>query len=172
MLMKRYHDKEWGKPNHSDRIHFEFLVLEGAQAGLNWKTILHRREGYKEAFYSYDLDIISRMTESDIEKLLGNARIIRNRLKIRSAINNANRFIDVINEYGSFDNYIWGFTNGKVIDNKPKSLSLNPATSILSDKVSKNMKGRGFSFIGSTIIYAHLQAVGIVNDHLEGCPSR
>ena len=168
-LMQRYHDEEWGKPNHSDKVHFEFLILEGAQAGLSWKTIMNRREGYKKAFYGYDWDKVSRMTEKDLELLLKNPGIIRNRLKIKSAINNAKRFIEVQREFGSFDNYLWNFTDGQVINNHPKSLQEIPATSGLSDKISKDLKARGFTFAGSTIIYAHLQAVGIVNDHLAGC---
>jgi len=168
-LMKKYHDEEWGKPNHSDKVHFEFLILEGAQAGLSWKTILYRRKGYKKAFYDYDWDRVARMTEGDVERLLNDPGIIRNRLKIRSAINNAKRFIVVREEFGSFDNYLWSFTDGKVINNMPKSLKDLPATTELSDKISKDLKKRGFSFVGSTVIYAHLQAVGIVNDHLVGC---
>lgn len=168
-LMKRYHDEEWGKPNHSDRVHFEFLILEGAQAGLNWKTILHRRKGYKTAFYNYNWDKVARMTEKDIERLLKDPGIIRNRLKINSAINNAKRFIVIREEFGAFDKYLWHFTDGKVINNKPKALNDLPATTELSEKISKDLKTRGFSFVGSTVIYAHLQAVGIVNDHLVGC---
>lgn len=168
-LMKKYHDEEWGKPNHSDKVHFEFLILEGAQAGLSWKTILYRRKGYKEAFYDYDWDRVTRMTEVDVERLLNDPGIIRNRLKIRSAINNAKRFVGIREEFGSFDNYLWGFTDAKVINNMPKSLKELPATTELSDKISKDLKKRGFSFVGSTVIYAHLQAVGIVNDHLVGC---
>jgi DNA-3-methyladenine glycosylase I len=171
-LLKKYHDEEWGKINHSDKIHFEFLILEGAQAGLSWKTILYRRPGYNKAFFNYDWDRVARMTEGDVGRLLNDPGIIRNRLKIRSAINNANRFISVRNEFGSFDKYLWNFTNGRVIDNKPKSLKDIPATSGLSDIISKDLKSRGFSFVGSTVIYAHLQAVGIVNDHLVGCSSR
>jgi DNA-3-methyladenine glycosylase I len=167
--MKKYHDEEWGKPNHSDTVHFEFLILEGAQAGLSWKTILYRRQGYKKAFYNYDWDMVARMTEVDVERLLNDSGIIRNRLKIRSAINNAKRFIAVREEFGSFDNYLWSFTDGDVINNLPQSLKELPATTELSDKISKDLKKRGFSFVGSTVIYAHLQAVGIVNDHLAGC---
>ena len=168
-LMKKYHDEEWGKPNHSDRVHFEFLVLEGAQAGLSWTTILHRREGYKKAFYDFDWTRVAGMTDRDVLRLLENPGIIRNRLKIRSAINNARRFIEMTVEFGSFDHYLWSFTEGRVIDNRPKSLDDIPAKSELSDKISKDLKARGFTFVGSTIIYAHLQAVGIVNDHLVGC---
>jgi DNA-3-methyladenine glycosylase I len=168
-LMKKYHDEEWGKPNHSDRLHFEFLVLEGAQAGLSWATILRRREGYKKVFYNHDWNKVSRMTEGDVQRLLQDPCIIRNRLKIKSSINNAKRFTEITEEFGSFDSYLWRFTEGRVINNHPKSLTDIPAKSELSDKISKDLKARGFTFIGSTIIYAHLQAVGIVNDHLEGC---
>jgi DNA-3-methyladenine glycosylase I len=171
-LMKKYHDEEWGKPNHSDKVHFEFLILEGAQAGLSWKTILYRRKGYKKAFYNYDWDRVARMTEDDVEQLLKDPGIIRNRLKIKSAINNAKRLIGVREEFGSFDNYLWNFTGGKVINNMPQSLQELPATTELSDKISKDLKRHGFSFVGSTVVYAHLQAVGIVNDHLAGCSQK
>jgi len=171
-LMKNYHDEEWGKPNHSDIVHFEFLILEGAQAGLSWKTILNRRKGYQKAFDNYNWDKVARMTESDVDRLVKDPQIIRNRLKIRSAINNSKRFIEIRKEFGSFDNYLWGFTNRKVINNEPKSLKDIPATSELSDMISKDLKKRNFSFVGSTIVYAHLQAVGIVNDHLVGCRNK
>lgn len=167
--MQKYHDEEWGKPNHSDKVHFEFLILEGAQAGLSWKTILHRRKGYKKAFLDYDWEKVARMTEIDIQRLLKDPNIIRNKLKIRSAINNAKRFIEVREAFGSFDKYLWGFTDGRVINNQQKSLDEIPATTELSDTISKDLKMRGFSFIGSKVIYSHLQAVGIVNDHLAGC---
>jgi len=170
--MKNYHDEEWGKPNHSDIVHFEFLILEGAQAGLSWKTILNRRKGYQKAFDNYNWDKVARMTESDVDRLVKDPQIIRNRLKIRSAINNSKRFIEIRKEFGSFDNYLWGFTNRKVINNEPKSLKDIPATSELSDMISKDLKKRNFSFVGSTIVYAHLQAVGIVNDHLVGCRNK
>ena len=168
-LMRRYHDEEWGKPKHSDKVHFEFLILEGAQAGLSWKTILHRREGYRRAFCNYDWNQVARLTEDDVERLLKDPGIIRNRMKIKSAIANAKRFVEVVEEFGSFDKYLWRFSNGKVIDNSPTSLEELPPTSELSDRISEDLKSRGFSFVGSTIIYAHLQAVGIVNDHLVGC---
>ena len=168
-LMQKYHDEDWGKPNHSDRVHFEFLILEGAQAGLSWKTILHRRKGYKKAFLDYDWEKVASMTEMDVQRLLKDPNIIRNKLKIRSAINNAKRFIEVRDAFGSFDKYLWGFTGGRVINNQPKSLDEIPATTELSDTISKDLKMRGFSFVGSKVIYSHLQAVGIVNDHLAGC---
>ena len=155
-----------------DLIHFEFLILEGAQAGLSWKTILYRRTGYRKAFCNYDWDKVASMTGKDVERLLKDQGIIRNRLKIMSAINNAKRFIAVREEFGSFDKYLWNFTNGKVIDNKPKSLIHLPATTELSDRISKDLKIRGFRFVGSKVICAHLQAVGIVNDHLAGCNKR
>ncbi len=167
--MQRYHDEEWGKPKHSDKVHFEFLILEGAQAGLSWRTILNRREGYRRAFCDYDWNQVARMTEDDIERLVNDTGIIRNRAKIRSAVNNAKRFVEVVDEFGSFDNYLWRFTNGKIIDNSPKSLAELPSTTELSDKISKDLKARGFTFVGSTVVYAHLQAVGVVNDHLVGC---
>ena len=167
--MRRYHDEEWGKPKHSDKVHFEFLILEGAQAGLSWRTILNRREGYRRAFCNYDWNQVARMTEDDIERLANDTGIIRNRAKIRSAVNNARRFVEVVKEFGSFDNYLWRFTNGKIIDNSPKSLAELPSTTELSDRISKDLKARGFTFVGSTVVYAHLQAVGVVNDHLVGC---
>ncbi len=167
--MQRYHDEEWGKPKHSDKVHFEFLILEGAQAGLSWRTILNRREGYRRAFCDYDWNQVARMTEDDIERLVNDTGIIRNRAKIRSAVNNAKRFVEVVDEFGSFDNYLWRFTNGKIIDNSPKSLAELPSTTELSDRISKDLKARGFTFVGSTVVYAHLQAVGVVNDHLVGC---
>ena len=167
--MRRYHDEEWGKPKHSDKVHFEFLILEGAQAGLSWRTILNRREGYRRAFCNYDWNQVARMTEDDIERLVNDTGIIRNRAKIRSAVNNARRFVKVVKEFGSFDNYLWRFTNGKIIDNSPKSLAELPSTTELSDRISKDLKARGFTFVGSTVVYAHLQAVGVVNDHLVGC---
>ncbi len=167
--MQRYHDEEWGKPNHSDKVHFEFLILEGAQAGLSWRTILNRREAYRRAFCNYEWNQVARMTEDDIERLANDTGIIRNRAKIRSAVNNAKRFVEVVEEFGSFDNYLWRFTNGKIIDHSPKSLAELPSTTELSDKISKDLKARGFTFVGSTVVYAHLQAVGVVNDHLVGC---
>ena len=167
--MRRYHDEEWGKPKHSDKVHFEFLILEGAQAGLSWRTILNRREGYRRAFCNYDWNEVAQMTEDDIERLANDTGIIRNRAKIRSAVNNARRFVKVVKEFGSFDNYLWRFTNGKIIDNSPKSLAELPSTTELSDRISKDLKARGFTFVGSTVVYAHLQAVGVVNDHLVGC---
>jgi len=165
----KYHDEEWGVPVHDDRKHFEFLVLEGAQAGLSWSTILKRREGYRNAFANFDPVIVAQYDEAKYESLLQDPSIIRNRLKIKSAINNARRFIEVQNEYGSFDTYIWKFTNGKPLINTWEKMSEIPAKTELSDRVGKDLKKRGFNFVGSTIIYAHLQATGIVNDHEVSC---
>ena len=164
-----YHDKEWGVPVHDDRIHFEFLILEGAQAGLSWSTILKRREGYQRAFQGFDPETVARYNEKNIESLIKDSSIIRNNLKIRSAIQNARRFLEVQKEFGSFDRYIWEFSNGKPIVNAWEKMSDLPARTDLSDIISKDLKKRGFSFVGSTIIYAHMQATGIVNDHLTGC---
>lgn len=168
-LYERYHDEEWGEPVHDDRKHFEFLLLEGAQAGLNWLTILKRREGYKKAFSDFDPRKVAAFDERDIARLSSDEGIIRNRLKIQSAIKNAEVFLAIQREFGSFDTYIWGFVDGQPVINRPKRLTDIPATSDLSDRVSKDLKKRGMSFVGSTIIYAHLQATGIVNDHIRTC---
>jgi DNA-3-methyladenine glycosylase I len=165
----RYHDEEWGVPVHDDREHFEFLILEGAQAGLSWSTILQRREGYRKAFADFDPEVVAKYDERKYESLLQDPSIIRNRLKIKSAINNAKRFLEVQKEFGSFDTYIWRFTDGKPLINTWEKMSDIPAKTELSDKVSKDLKKRGFNFVGSTIIYAHLQATGIVNDHEVSC---
>ena len=164
-----YHDTEWGVPVHDDKKQFEFLILESAQAGLSWSTILKKREGYKKAFANFDPVKVAKFTQKDVEKLLLNPEIIRNRLKINAAINNAQRFLEVQKEFGSFDKYIWGFVGGKTIDNKIKSMSEIKATSKESDALSKDLIKRGFKFVGSTIIYAHMQAVGMVNDHEVKC---
>lgn len=168
-MMKHYHDTEWGFPNHDDTKHFEFLVLEAAQAGLSWATILKRRQGYRKAFHNYDLKKISKMTEKDVEKLMQNPEIIRNKLKITSVISNVAPFQAIQKEFGSFDKYLWSFVKDKAIQNKFKSMSELPAKTALSDAVSKDLKARGFRFVGSTVIYAHLQAVGITNDHITSC---
>jgi DNA-3-methyladenine glycosylase I len=168
-LYRRYHDEEWGAPVHDDQRHFEFLVLESAQAGLSWSTILKKRENYRKAYRGFDPRVVAGFGPRDRERLLNDAGIVRNRLKIESSINNAKRFLEVQEELGSFDNYLWGFVGGKPLVNKWKTLSEIPAKTDLSDTVSKDMKKRGFRFVGSTIIYAHLQAVGVVNDHLIGC---
>ncbi len=164
-----YHDKEWGVPVYDDQVLFEFLILEGAQAGLSWSTILNKREGYRKAFANFDMKKVARFTDKKLEKLREDSGIVRNRLKIYSARSNAQAFIQVQEEHGSFSKYLWGFVNGKAIINKYKKLSDVPATTPLSDQISKDLKKRGFKFVGSTIIYAYMQAVGIVNDHITSC---
>ena len=165
----RYHDKEWGVPVYDDQTQFEFLVLESSQAGLSWSTILKKREGYRKAFAYFDVEAVAAFDEEKVQQLLSNPDIIRNENKIRSAINNANRFIEIQQEYGSFCNYVWDFVDGEPIHNHWKNLDQVPATTELSDKLSKDLKNRGFKFIGSTTIYAHMQATGLVNDHLTSC---
>ncbi len=164
-----YHDKEWGVPVRDDRRQFEFLVLESAQAGLSWLTILKRREGYTRLYEGFDPEVVVRFDEARIKAMLLDEGIIRNRKKIESSINNARRFLEVREQYGSFCNYLWGFTEGKQVVNHFKSMSEIPATTALSDTIAKDMKGRGFRFLGSTILYAHLQATGLVNDHVVDC---
>ena len=164
-----YHDHEWGVPVHDDRKQFEFLVLESAQAGLSWLTILKRREGYRAQYAGFDAEQVARFDESRIEEMLLDPGIIRNRKKIESSINNAQRFLEVQEEYGSFSAYLWGFIDGKQVVNHFKNLSEIQATTPLSDVISKDLKQKGFRFIGSTILYAHLQATGLVNDHLVDC---
>ena len=168
-LAIEYHDTEWGVPLHHDQRLFEFIVLEGAQAGLSWDTILRKRENYREAFDGFDVKKIARYTDKRIERLLQNEGIIRNRLKVASAVSNAKAFIKVQKEFGSFDKYIWSFVDGKPIVNKWKETSQIPARSEVSDTISKDLKKRGFNFVGSTIMYAHMQATGMVNDHLVSC---
>ncbi len=168
-LMVKYHDSEWGVPVHDDRKHFEFLVLEGAQAGLSWSTVLRKREGYRKAFSEFDPSQVARYTPKRIQKLLLVPAIIRNRLKIEAAVRNARAFLAVQDEFGSFDAYCWRFVNGQPKVNCWKTRRQVPATSVESDALSKDLKGRGFRFVGSTIIYAHMQAVGMVNDHLRDC---
>lgn len=170
-LYTRYHDEEWGVPCHDDQKLFEFLILEGAQAGLSWITILKRREGYRKAFHQFDVQQVARMTDQDVEKLMQDEGIIRNRLKIRSAIKNAWAFIQVQEEFGSFSQYLWSFVNHQPIINQQQSMRDVPATTDTSDRMSKDLKKRGFSFVGSTICYAYMQAMGLVNDHLVSCPS-
>ena len=165
----RYHDDEWGVPVHNDGKHFEFLVLEGAQAGLSWLTILNKRAGYQKNFAAFDPEKVARFTHARIEKILKDPGIVRNRLKVQSTVNNAKRFLEVQKEFGSFDAYIWRFVNGKPIVNKRKTLKDIQATSTDSDALSKDLIQRGFKFVGSTVIYAHLQACGLVNDHLMEC---
>ena len=164
-----YHDKEWGVPVFDDRVQFEFLILEGAQAGLSWSTILNKRDGYRNAFADFDAEKVSRFTDKRVEKLLQDPGIVRNRLKVRSAVSNARAFLAVQKEFGSFSEYAWGFVGGKPIQNRFKSDGDIPATSPESDALSKDLKKRGFKFVGSTITYAHMQATGMVNDHVVGC---
>lgn len=166
---QRYHDDEWGVPVHDDAKHFEFLVLESAQAGLSWAIVLRKREGYRRAFADFDAERVARFNSRSVERLVNDARIIRNRQKIVSAINNARGFLKIQEEFGSFDNYVWKFVDGQPIRNHWKKQSDMPATSAESDALSKDLKSRGFSFVGSTIIYAHMQATGLVNDHLIDC---
>jgi len=164
-----YHDQEWGVPVHDDKKLFEFLILEGAQAGLSWLTILKRREGYRKAFADFDVQKVARFTPKKIEKLLLDPGIIRNKLKVNAAVTNAKLFIKIQEEFGSFSNYSWRFVNGKTIVNKRKKMSDIPATSKESDAFSLDLKKRGFKFVGSTIMYAHMQAVGMINDHVVDC---
>lgn len=164
-----YHDKEWGVPVHNDKKLFEFLLLEGFQAGLSWRTILYKRQNFLKAFDNFDFNKIAKYDKRKINSLMKDAGIIRNQLKINSAVTNANAFIAVRKEFGTFDKYIWGFVNGKPIKNKFKTLKELPARTELSDLISKDLKKRGFNFVGSTIVYAHMQATGMVNDHLMTC---
>lgn len=164
-----YHDIEWGVPVWDDRVHFEFLILESAQAGLSWATILKKREGYRKAFADFDYKVVAEFPESYVQELLQDPGIIRNVLKIRAAINNAQRFMEVQQEFGSFSNYIWGFVGGKPIQNRLSSMSEAQATTKESDLLAKDLKKRGFKFLGSTTVYAHMQATGLYNDHLESC---
>jgi len=168
-LYVAYHDKEWGVPVYDDAILFEFLILESFQAGLSWLTILRKRENFRVAFDNFDYKKIAEYSESKIQELLQNEGIIRNKLKVRAAVTNAQEFIKVQKEFGSFSNYIWGFVKDKPIKNYLKSMSEAPATTALSDKISKDLKKRGFKFMGSTVVYAHMQATGMVNDHLVEC---
>ena len=168
-LMMAYHDTEWGTPIHDDRQHFEFLVLEAAQAGLSWAIVLNKREGYRRAFSAFDPQKVARYTEKRIEKLTADPSIVRNRLKIEAAVRNARAFLKVQDEFGSFDAYCWRFVDGRPLLNRRTVMSEIPATSPQSDAFSKDLKQRGFSFVGSTVIYADMQAVGMVNDHLVDC---
>jgi DNA-3-methyladenine glycosylase I len=168
-LMLRYHDKEWGVPVHDDRKWFEYLVLDAFQAGLSWKTVLNKREGFREVFHGFDPSKVSKMTDKEMEAARNNPAIIRNRLKIKSAVTNAKAFLKLQEKQGSFNSYIWSFTDGQVINNSWKDLHEIPASTPLSDEISKALKKEGFSFVGSTICYAFLQAAGVVNDHLISC---
>ncbi len=165
-----YHDSEWGVPVHDDRVFFEFLILEGAQAGLSWSTILNKRDGYREAFAGFDPAKVARFDARRIARLLANPSIVRNRLKIESSVGNARAFLDVARECGSFDRYVWAFVDGKPIQNGWRTLAEVPARTPQSDALSKDLIRRGFRFVGSTIVYAFMQATGLVNDHLVTCP--
>ena len=168
-LMVAYHDTEWGVPLHDDQKLFEYIVLDGAQAGLSWSTVLRKRENYRKAFHGFDPKRIARYTAKDVQRLLKNDGIIRNRLKIESTVTNAKMFLQVQQEFGSFDAYIWQFTGYKTLQHRPRRLAEIPATSAESDAMSKDLKKRGFTFVGSTICYAFMQAAGMVNDHLVQC---
>jgi DNA-3-methyladenine glycosylase I len=168
-LYKEYHDKEWGTPVYDDATLFEFLILETFQAGLSWITVLNKRKNFRKAFDNFDYTKIARYSEDKIQELLLDAGIIRNKLKVRSAVSNAQAFMMIQKEFGSFSKYVWAFTNGVPIINHPKTLKEVPATTPLSDEISKDLKTRGFKFVGSTVIYAHMQATGMVNDHLADC---
>jgi DNA-3-methyladenine glycosylase I len=168
-LMQKYHDEEWGFPLHDERKHFEFLLLEFFQAGLSWMTILKKRENFRKAFDGFDPLKVSRYGDDERARLLSDAGIIRNRLKIEAAINNAQQFIEIGSEFGSFDSYIWSFSGGKPVNNRFTEMKDIPVSTPLSDTVSKDMKNRGFKFVGTTTIYAHLQAIGVVNDHIVEC---
>jgi DNA-3-methyladenine glycosylase I len=167
-----YHDKEWGKPVHDDNKLFEFLILETFQAGLSWITILKKRENFRKAFDNFDFEKVAQYNKAKFDELINNAGIIRNKLKIKSAISNAKAFIEIRKEFGTFSNYIWGFVNHKPIINNWKTNDEIPAKTNLSDKLSKDLKKRGFKFVGSTVVYAHMQATGMVNDHLVDCDFR
>jgi DNA-3-methyladenine glycosylase I len=164
-----YHDTEWGVPVRDDRVHFEFLVLESAQAGLSWWTILRKRDGYRRAFADFDAAKVARFTSRTVERLMQDASIVRNRQKIEAAVGNARRFLELQAEFGSFDSYVWRFVGGKPRINRWKKQGEVPATTPESDALSKDLKARGFKFVGSTVVYAHMQATGLVNDHLVGC---
>jgi len=168
-LMQRYHDREWGVPLHSERGLFEFLILEGAQAGLSWSTILKKREAYRKAFDNFDPAVVAGYGRAKIRALLADSGIVRNRLKIESAVTNARAFIEVSESFGSFDAYIWGFVGGTPVVNRPRSAKHVPPRTALSDAVSRDLKERGFRFVGSTICYAFMQATGMVDDHLADC---
>ncbi len=168
-LYVRYHDEEWGVPARDDRTQFEFLILESAQAGLRWETILKRREGYREAFAGFDPERVARFDEDRIEELLRNPAIIRNRAKVTAAVGNARRFLEIRTEFGSFSRYIWGFVGDRPLDPARRADADVPATSEESDALARDMRRRGFRFVGSTILYAHMQATGLVNDHVANC---
>jgi DNA-3-methyladenine glycosylase I len=171
-LYREYHDNEWGNPVYDDATLFEFLVLETFQAGLSWHTILKKRENFRKAFVNFDYKVIAVFGDYEVQELLKDNGIIRNKLKIKGTISNAIAFLKIQEEFGSFSNYIWRFTDGKPIDNFPKTLKDIPSTTILSDAISKDLKKRGFKFVGSTVVYAHMQATGMVNDHVQDCWKR
>lgn len=171
-LYVRYHDEEWGKPVHDDQKHFECLTLESAQAGLSWITILRKRENYRSAYANFEVNEVARFSEADIERLMANSGIVRNRRKIEASINNAEQFMKIQEEFGSFDSYIWSFVDHEPIINAWERLEEVPATTELSERLSKDLKRRGFKFLGPTTVYAHLQATGLVNDHLTSCAFR
>jgi DNA-3-methyladenine glycosylase I len=170
--MQAYHDDEWGRPSHDDRHLFEMLILEGAQAGLSWSTILAKRANYRRAFEGFDAHKVARYGDRKVSALLNDAGIVRNRLKIAAAVGNAQAWLRVAEERGSFDAYLWEWVSGEPVINRPKSLAEVPATSELSDRLSRDLKRRGFRFVGSTIVYSFLQSVGLVDDHVVGCPSQ
>ncbi len=169
LVMQRYHDREWGQPVRADRKMFEFLVLESAQAGLSWRTVLHKRAGYKHAFAHFDFHQVAKFTARDLERLVKNTAIIRNRQKISATINNARRFLEVRKEFGTFSAYLWKFVDGKPVQNSWRKIHHLPAITPLAETIAADMKKRGFQFLGPTVMYAHLQATGLVNDHLVGC---
>lgn len=168
-LYQKYHDEEWGVPVYDDKKHFEFIILEGAQAGLSWETVLKKREGYRKAFYNFDVEKCAEMTDEELEERLKNPEIIRNRLKVFAVRKNAKVFIEIQKEFGSFNKYVWSFVGGVPICNNRKSISEIPPATQESDKLSKDLKKRGMTFVGSTIIYAYMQAAGLVNDHTTDC---
>ncbi|MDQ0064992.1 DNA-3-methyladenine glycosylase I [Chryseobacterium lathyri] len=168
-LYRKYHDEEWGRPIYDDETIFEFLILESFQAGLSWYTILSKRENFRKAFDDFNYKKIADYTEDKIEELMNDAGIIRNRLKISATVSNAQRFLEIQKEFGSFSKYIWGFVGGNPVDNCPKTLADVPAVTDISDALSKDLKKRGFKFMGSTVVYAHMQATGMVNDHIGNC---
>ncbi|SIP86703.1 DNA-3-methyladenine glycosylase I [Chryseobacterium sp. RU37D] len=168
-LYRKYHDEEWGKPVYDDETIFEFLILESFQAGLSWYMILSKRENFRKAFDGFKYKKIAQYSDEKIEELMNNTGIIRNRLKILATVNNARKFLEVQEEFGSFSKYIWDFVGGKPIDNHPKAITDIPVTTELSDSLANDLKKRGFKFMGSTVVYAHMQATGMVNDHIENC---
>ena len=170
--MRDYHDREWGVPVHDDRLLFEFLVLEGAQAGLSWMTILRKRDAYRTAFKGFDPAVVARFTDASVERLLGQSSIVRNRLKVRGTVTNARAFLSVRDEFGSFATYLWSWVDDVPVVNKPRTIADLPSRTELSDRIARDLKRRRFTFVGSTIVYSFLQAVGVVDDHLVTCPMK